>query len=108
MTAIDYVDKQLDLISWTLFHLLHYQITHPFLFLLLASGLKFGCLNLTMDVGMDENWATIAIEHLDLPILGVLGNFLLYFRYLDRFNLEACDRPTDRPFPIPQNGSHRS
>jgi hypothetical protein len=28
-----------------------------------------------MDVGMDENWATIAIEQLGLPILGVLGNF---------------------------------
>ncbi len=28
-----------------------------------------------MDVGMDENWAIIAIEQLGLPILGVLGNF---------------------------------
>jgi uncharacterized protein YceK len=28
-----------------------------------------------MDVGMDENWATIAIEQLGLPISGVLANF---------------------------------
>jgi hypothetical protein len=99
MTAIDYVDKTTgsDFLDPIPTHLLHYQITHLFLFFYnWPSGLKFGCLNLTMDVGMDENWATIAIEQLGLPILGVLGNFFFNLGiWTDLTWRCVTDRPID-------------